>query len=392
MCWHIRGKLGLYLVAAMATAAPFVRGEPVEVARTPVMGWSSWNYYTCKVNEAIVRAAADTLVTTSLATVGYEYVIVDDCWEGERDAAGVIHSNSKFPDMKALSDYVHSKGLKFGLYSSPGPKTCAGFEGSLGHEEQDARTYAEWGIDWLKYDLCSFQGDSAAQIAAYQKMHDALQKTGRKIVYALCQYGNDRVWTWGAAVGGNQWRTSRDITDNYDRMTLNGFGENGLERFAGPGHWNDPDMLEVGNGKMSHDEYITHMSLWCILAAPLLVGTNLTKMTADTLAILANPEVIAVDQDPLGVQGHRVSQEGPLEVWAKPRADGSKAVGLFNRGESVMPITVAFRHLGLSGGAVVRDLWSRKDLGSFPADFTARVPAHGAVLVRIRSSATTPDH
>jgi alpha-galactosidase len=241
-------------------------------------------------------------------------VIVDDCWQGERDAAGVLHPNSKFPDMKALAEYVHRKGLKFGIYSSPGAKTCAGFEGTLGHEAQDAATFAEWGVDWLKYDLCTFKGSAAEQIAAYKKMHDALEKTGRKMVYALCQYGNDRVWTWGSRIGGNQWRTSRDISDNYDRMSLNGFGENGLEKFAGPGHWNDPDMLEVGNGGMSHDEYITHMSLWCMLAAPLLAGNDVTHMTAETLEILTNREIIAIDQDPLGVQGHRISQEGPSRV------------------------------------------------------------------------------
>jgi alpha-galactosidase len=276
-------------------------------------GLEQLNYYSCKVNDEIVRAAADALVSTGMVAAGYRYVIVDDCWQGERDAGGTIHPNSKFPDMKGLSDYVHSKGLKFGIYSSPGPKTCAGFEGSLGHEEQDTKTYGAWGVDWLKYDLCTFQGDTDAQIAAYKKMH------------ALCQYGNHRVWAWGASVGGHQCRTSRDITDNYDRMAMNGFGENGLERFAGPGHWNDPDMLEIGTGKMSHDEYLTHMSLWCILAAPLPAGTDLTKMTPETLAILTNPEVIALDQDTLGVQGHRVSQEGPLEVWVKPWPTAAKA-------------------------------------------------------------------
>jgi alpha-galactosidase len=355
-----------------------------EVAATPVMAWSSWNYYTCKVNDAVVRAEADALVSTNMKAAGYNYVIVDDCWQGERDAAGMLHPNSKFPDMKALADYVHGKGLKFGIYSSPGPKTCAGFEGSLGHEAQDAATFAQWGVDWLKYDLCTFKGSAAEQIAAYKKMHDALEKTGRKVVYALCQYGNDRVWTWGARVGGNQWRTSRDISDNYDRMSLNGFGENGLEKFAGPGHWNDPDMLEVGNGGMSHDEYITHMSLWCILAAPLLAGNNLTRMTAETLEILTNREIIALDQDPLGVQGHRLSQEGPLEVWIKPLADHSTAVAFFNRGETTTPITVSFADLGLTGAVSVRDLWAGNDLGVFREAFTRNVPSHGAVILKVR--------
>ncbi len=348
------------------------------------MGWSSWNHYTCKVNDAIVRAQADALINTGMARLGYRFVIVDDCWQGERDKQGILHPNSKFPDMKALAEYVHSKGLNFGLYSSPGPKTCAGFAGSFGYEEQDAQTFAAWGIDWLKYDYCSFQGDREAQIAAYRRMHDALEKAGRQIVFALCQYGMDEVWTWGNSVGGNQWRTSRDITDSYERMALNGFGEDGLERFAGPGHWNDPDMLEIGNGKMSYDEYLTHMSLWCLLAAPLLAGNNLAEMTPETLRLLTNPEVLAIDQDPLGVQGHRISMEGPLEVWVKPLADGSKAVGLFNRGESTMPITAYFRNTGVGEMARVRDLWARKDLGLFKISFTAQVRKHSVVLVEVK--------
>jgi alpha-galactosidase len=248
----------------------------------------------------------------------------------------------------------------------------------------DAQSYANWGIDYLKYDYCSFQGDFAAQVAAYKKMHDALEKTGRAIVFSLCQYGMDRVWRWGPSVGGNLWRTTDDISDDYDRMAYLGFGQNGLERFAAPGHWNDPDMLEVGNGKMNTDEYRTHMSLWCLLAAPLLAGNDLSKMTPDTLAILTNPEVIAVDQDALGMQGHRVAQEGQLEVWVKLLADGSKAVGLFNRGESVMPVTAHFRDVGVADTASVRDLWEKRHLGVFSSSFTAQVPKHGVVLLKVK--------
>jgi alpha-galactosidase len=315
---------------------------------------------------------------------GYVYVNIDDCWQGKRDEHGTIHPNEKFPDLKALADYVHSKGLKLGIYSSPGPKTCAGYEGSLGHEEQDAQTYAQWGIDYLKYDYCSFKGDTAAQIAAYEKMHDALEATGRPIVFSLCQYGWDRVWSWGASVGGNLWRTTGDISADYERMAYIGFGQNGLERFAGPGHWNDPDMLEVGNGKLTLDENRAHMSLWCILAAPLLAGNDLTKMAPEVLDILTNPEVLAVDQDPAGVQGHRVTQEGPLEVWVKPLADGSKAVGLFNRESTPEPVTALFREIGVGETATVRDLWARKDLGTFKNSFTAVVPKHGVVMVRVK--------
>ncbi len=365
----------------MIAAALAARGE--DVAATPGMGWSSWNYYTCKVNDAMVRAQADALVSSGMKAAGYQYVNVDDCWQGERDTSGVLHPNSKFPDMKALADYVHSKGLKFGIYSSPGPKTCAGFAGSLGHEEQDAATFAKWGVDWLKYDLCTFKGTAEEEIAAYQKMHDALEKTGRKILFAICQYGKDRVWTWGARIGGNQWRTSRDITDSYERMSQNGFGQNGLEKFAGPGHWNDPDMLEVGNGGMSPDEYITHMSLWCLLAAPLLAGNDLTTMSKETLEILTNGELIAIDQDSLGAQGHRLSQEGPLEVWIKLLADHSVAIGLFNRGESEMPLSVSFADLGFTGAVNVRELWQHKDLGAMNGSLTRNVPSHGAVVLRL---------
>ena len=359
------------------------RGQDSMLARTPPMGWNSWNHFACDVSDAVVRAQADALVTTGMRSVGYAYILIDDCWQGTRDDAGYIRPNAKFPDMKALADYIHGKGLKIGIYSSPGPKTCGGYEGSYGHEEQDAETYAVWGMDYLKYDLCSYDG-MGAQIPAYRKMYDALKKTRRPIVYALCQYGMQKGWEWAASVGGNLWRTDDDIRDNYFSMAELGFGQNGLERFAGPGHWNDPDMLEIGNGGMTDDEYRTHMSLWCILAAPLLAGNNLVTMGAATKAILTNPEVIAIDQDPLGVQGHRVTQEGPLEVWMKPLEDGSKAVGLFNRGWGAMPVTVGLRDLGVGGSAAMRDLWARKDLGRFQEIYTALVPQHGVVMIKVK--------
>jgi alpha-galactosidase len=355
-----------------------------ELARTPPMGWNSWNHFACKVTEADVRAAADAMASSGMKDAGYVYVNIDDCWQGQRDEKGVIHPNEKFKDMKALADYVHGKGLKLGIYSSPGPKTCGHHEGSFGHEESDAQTYADWGVDYLKYDYCRPPGDMAGQIVAYRKMHDALVKTGRPIVFALCTGGTDFVWTWATSVGGSLWRTTTDISDSYMNMAYIGFGQNGLERFAGPGHWNDPDMLEVGNGGMKFDEYRTHMSLWCLLAAPLLAGNDLSKMTPETLSILTNPEVIAVDQDPLGVQGHRVAQEGELEVWAKPLADGSKAVGLFNRSYSVMPVTAQFRDIGVGETAAVRDLWEKKDLGVFTSSFTAQVHAHGVVMIKVK--------
>ncbi|HEY6372716.1 MAG TPA: glycoside hydrolase family 27 protein [Candidatus Sulfotelmatobacter sp.] len=356
------------------------------LAATPPMGWNSWNRFACKVTAEDVRAAADAIASNGMKAAGYVYVNIDDCWQGDRDEQGRIRPSAKFPDMKGLVDYIHSKGLKAGIYSSPGPKTCAKYEGSYGHEEQDAQEYAKWGFDYLKYDWCSAEKvyRRSDMTAAYQKMHDALVRAGRPMVYSLCQYGYERVWRWGASVGGNLWRTTEDITDHYDRMSVIGFDQDGLEPFAGAGHWNDPDMLEVGNGGMNHDEYMTHMSLWALLAAPLLAGNDLSKMNQETLDILTNKEVIAVDQDAKGVQGHRVAQEGPLEVWAKPLADGSVAVGLFNRGESTNPITVNFKEVGARSSAQLRDLWQHKDLGSFTGSYTGDVGRHGAILLKIQ--------
>ena len=356
------------------------------LAATPPMGWNSWNHFADQVNDKVIRETADALVSTGLRDAGYVYVNIDDTWQGKRDANGEIHPNEKFPDMKALAEYVHSKGLKLGIYSGPGPRTCAGYEGSLGHEHQDAETYAHWGIDYLKYDWCQQPPQSVDEMkAAYTKMHDALEKTGRPMVFSLCQYGWHKVWEWGPSVGGNLWRTTGDISDRYAAMAEIGFNQNGLEKFAGPGHWNDPDMLEVGNGGINEDEYRTHFSLWAILAAPLIAGNDLSKMTPYTVEILTNREVIAVDQDRAGKQGHRIAQEGPFEVWMKPMSDGTKVVGLFNRQRTTEQITVNFSELGMHGAAAVRDLWLKKDLGAFKDSYSAYVPAHGVVLVRIRA-------
>jgi len=383
----LRGAL-LVLFCAGATTLAFATTPPapkVELAATPPMGWNSWNHFHCGVSDKVVRAEAAAMASDGMKAAGYTYINIDDCWQGKRDAQGNIQPNSRFPDMKALGDYIHSLGLKFGIYSSPGPKTCAGYEGSYGHEAQDARTYASWGVDYLKYDWCSagrvYQPDQME--AAYKKMHDALAATGRPIVYSLCQYGYQRVWSWGPSVGANLWRTTGDISDHYWAMAYIGFGQNGLERFAAPGHWNDPDMLEVGNGGMTADEYRTHMSLWCLLAAPLISGNDLATMTPETLAILANPDVVAVDQDPAGNQGYRVWQEGSLEIWVKVMADRSRVVGLFNRGYTPESMTVQFSQIGVGDTENVRDLWERRDLGTMHDSFTATVPRHGVVLVRI---------
>jgi alpha-galactosidase len=295
--------------------------------------------------------------------------------------------------MKALADFVHSKGLKLGIYSSPGSLTCAKFEGSLGHELQDARTYAAWGIDYLKYDLCGLRTEMKAaptpeaahkiMFDAYIKMRDALRSTGRPIVYSLCQYGNDAVWEWGTSVGGSLWRTTGDITDKYARMAEIGFSQAGLARFAGPGHWNDPDMLEVGNGGMNTEEYRTHMSLWAILAAPLLAGNDLSTMTLETIALLTNRDVIAVDQDAAGKQGDRVSAEGPIEIWVRSLADGSKAVGVFNRHPAPLTTKVDFSKLGFAHAVKARDIWQSKDMGTISAPYTVTIPGHGVLFMKV---------
>jgi alpha-galactosidase len=369
--------------------------QSAELAATPPMGWNSWNHFAEKVTDADVRSAADAMVTSGMRDAGYIYVNVDDSWEGQRDAQGNIHPNGKFPDMKALGDYVHSKGLKFGIYSSPGPKTCGGYEGSYGHEQQDANTYASWGVDFLKYDLCSYmdimklhdphqdpQKALASMQEAYRKMHEALLNTHRHIVYSLCQYGVGAVWEWGAQVGGNMWRTTDDIRDNYSSMALIGFSQAGLEKFAGPGRWNDPDMLEIGNGGMSPDHYRSQMSLWAILAAPLLAGNDLSKMDETTKSILINKEVIAVDQDKLGIQGSRIR---PPQIWMKPLSDGSKAVALFNFvvDDEAEPLTLQFEDVGFSGPVHVRDLWAHKELGVLHDSYTVTVPQGGVVMLRI---------
>jgi len=367
------------------------------VALTPPLGWNSWNCFACDVNDLNVRSAADAMVNSGLIQHGWTYINIDDCWEAGRDADGKILANNKFPDMKALTDYVHAKGLKIGLYSSPGPKTCAGFTASYEHELKDAQRYAEWGFDYLKYDWCSYgniapRPDHAQLLKPYQVMRDALAQAPRDIVFSLCQYGMGNVWEWGAEVGGNCWRTTGDITDTWSSMSGIGFNQAGHEKFAGPGHWNDPDMLVVGYvgwsanvrpTRLTPNEQYTHISLWCLLNSPLLIGCDMTKLDEFTLGLLTNDEVIDVSQDPLGRQAGRVAKKGQLEVWAKDMEDGSKAVGLFNRGEDPAPIRVNWSDLGLTGEHTVRDLWRQADLPAATDGFEATVGRHGVVLLRI---------
>jgi alpha-galactosidase len=385
------------ITALIFTSLPLAAQQ---LAQTPPMGWNSWNWFAGKVTDADIRKAADLMVSSGMRDAGYVYVNIDDTWQGKRDANGIIHANEKFPDMKALADYVHSKGLKIGIYSSPGPKTCAGYEGSLGHEEQDAKTYAEWGIDYLKYDLCSFHNnmrqahpdDPRAQNQmmrdAYMKMHQAILKTGRPMVYSLCQYGFDQSWQWAPEVGGNLWRTTDDINATYDRMLLIALNQAGLAKYAGPGHWNDPDMLEVGNGKLTHDENITHMTMWAILAAPLIAGNNFTEMNDDVRSILTNKEVIAIDQDKLGKQGDRVWAGDQVEIWSRPLADGSVALAILNVSHdrhAMHALRLHLKEAGFpSGTAHARDVWAHKDLGVLKDTDVFTLPRHGAVMLKLK--------
>jgi len=369
------------------------------LAKTPPMGWNSWNHFARRVTEQDVKNAADALVSSGMRDAGYIYVNIDDTWEGKRDASGMLNANEKFPDMKGLGDYLHARGLKFGIYSSPGPLTCARFAGSYGHEQQDADLYASWGVDYLKYDLCSYgilmdaaatdhpdQPNIANQMMhdAYVKMRRALDHTGRPIILSLCQYGQDDVWKWGATVGGNLWRTTGDINDTYDRMATIGFGQAGLAPYAAPGHWNDPDMLEVGNGHMTVDEYRTHMSLWAILAAPLLAGNDLSQMTAETKSLLMNKDVIAIDQDALGKQGDRVQKSDEQETWTRQLSGGAVAVGFFNRSTSAVPLQLSLSDIGLKPAREIRDVWGGAHISPKKDGVTANVPAHGVVLLIIK--------
>lgn len=368
------------------------------LARTPPMGWNSWNKFQDVFDDATVRQMADAMVSSGMAKAGYTYIVVDEGWTSGRDANGNIVGNGKFPNMKALADYVHSKGLKIGIYSSPGPQSCSGkmgggYQGSLGHEEQDARTFAGWGYDYLKYDWCSagsvYGNTREEHQGAYQKMGEALLKTGRPMVYSLCQYGAADVWKWGAKTGGNLWRTTFDIGDRWESMERIGFAQIDIAGYTQPGHWSDPDMLEVGNGGMTADEYRTHMSLWCMLSAPLMAGNDLRTMTEETKSILMNPDLIAIDQDrdPKPVQ--RLSQQGKSEVLVRPLSGNAFAVGLYNRGDK--PAEIGFRwdalkfNTGLYGfrRLQAQDLWKHEPVQVSGDTYAATVPSHGVVLLRV---------
>jgi len=436
------------------------------ISLTPALGWNSWNCFAGAVDDAKVRGAADAMVSSGLIDHGWTYINIDDCWEAGRDTNGMIQSNQKFPDMKALSDSIHSKGLKFGIYSSPGPKTCAGYTASYQYEDQDAEQYGKWGVDYVKYDWCSYgkvantirtskyaallPADDAAKLKSltderaaievtpgnkrteeqksrlkaidgefkgiigklkpddrerielevvqepYAVFRKSLDKVKRDILFSYCQYGMGKVWEWGEKLGGNSWRTTGDITDTWKSMSGIGFSQDGHEKFAGPGHWNDPDMLVVGQvgwghthpSRLTPDEQYTHMSLWALLSSPLLIGCDMSQLDDFTKSLLSNDEVLDVNQDPLGKPAGRISMNGTVQVWARSLEDGSKAVGLFNLGDQPASVSVSWQELGIKGPQIVRDLWRQKDLGSFADRFETSVPSHGVLLVKIRPAGT----
>jgi alpha-galactosidase len=387
------------------------------LALTPHMGWNSWYVWENHVTDKIMRAAADAMVSSGMIDHGYMYVNIDDCWSvkpdsqdstligAPRDNNGMINPNKRFPDMKAMTDYIHSLGLKAGIYTSPGELTCGGYVGAYGYEEKDVERYVEWGYDFLKYDWCSYSKigntDNMQDLQKpYILMGDLLKKQNRDIILNLCQYGMGDVWKWGKQVGGQSWRTAGDLGGSFKgiakalfRDGFDVYSRDSLHLFAGPGGWNDPDYLLLGylsnwNGEtvptpLTPNEQYTHVSLWSIVAAPLIFSGDITRMDDFTLSLLTNDEIIEVDQDPLGIPGYRVKKDGELEVWKRVLEDGSIAVGLFNRGEKPATITAEWADLGISGKQRVRDLWRQKELGTSEGKFTAEAGRHGAVMIRM---------
>jgi len=384
--------LGIAAVGFLVAAAQ-MRALDNGLARTPPMGWNSWNKFACNVSEDLIRQAADAMVSSGMRDAGYQYIVIDDCWQVDRDAQGNIVADAQhFPSgMKALADYVHAKGLKFGIYSDAGTGTCQNRPGGRGYEFQDARQYAAWGVDYLKYDWCNHSTQDSA--ASYSIMRDALKKSGRPIVFSLCEWGSTKPWLWAGDIG-NLWRSTGDITDKWDTgEKQDGLGlvqildlQDGLQSYAGPGHWNDPDMLEVGNGKLTLDENRVHMGMWAMLAAPLLAGNNLSQLTPEITAVLTNREVIAIDQDPLGKQAERIFAEGPIEIWSRPLADGGRALAIFNFGEDesfLRGIPLHLKEAGAGSGWKARDIWAAKDLGPIGDDYKFTLKRHASLLLRL---------
>ncbi len=364
------------------------------LALTPPMGWNSWNHFKCdQVNEEVIRDMADAMVSSGMKDAGYEYIIIDDCWQIGRDDDGVIIVDSvKFPSgIAALADYIHSKGLKFGIYSDAGTHTCEGRPGSKGHEIQDALTYAAWGVDYLKYDWCNTEGQEP--IESYKIMRDALFKAGRPVVFSICEWGYSKPWEWAGEVG-HLWRTTQDITDSWDgAQRFNQLGwtvilqqQVGLEKYAGPGHWNDPDMLEVGNEGLTINEARAHFTMWCMLAAPLITGNDLKNMSEEIKVILTHRELIAINQDPLGRQGFRVYDEGNFEIWQKPLSNDNLAICLLNLGSRDKEYSIHWGKLKMKdfdGTYLVSNLWNDEIVGDTSGSHAVNVGGHDVAVFRL---------
>jgi alpha-galactosidase len=393
------------LLICLVLTVQYSFGQKFDLAKTPPMGWNSWNTFACDINEDLIRKTADVMVSSGMKDAGYQYINLDDCWHGQRDAQGFIHEDAtRFPSgIKALADYVHSKGLKIGIYSDAGTQTCGGKPGSRGHEYQDAITYANWGIDYLKYDWCYTDGLNAEE--AYKTMRDAIYSAGRPMVFSICEWGQSKPWTWAATVG-HSWRTTGDIGNCFDCEI--GYGtwsklsvlaildkQMELRKYAGPGHWNDPDMLEVGNG-LSASENRAHFSLWCMLAAPLMAGNDIRNMSADVHDILTNKEVIAINQDPLGIQCYKMFARGNFEVYAKPMSNNEVAICFLNRGETPVSFDFNWKDFSISDGISglnydfgktvfkLRDCWQKKDIGSTSIPFKSTIQPHDVILLRVK--------
>ena len=369
------------------------------IGLTPAMGWNSWNCWALSVSDEKVKASAK-MMADKLADHGWTYINIDDGWEAKRNAEGEILPNSKFPDMKGLSDYVHSLGLKIGIYSSPGTLTCGGYMASYLHEEQDAKTYGAWNIDYLKYDWCSYDkiAPQKRSLDDYKKpyivMRNALNKVNRDILYSFCQYGMGDVWKWGAETGGNSWRTTGDIEDTWSSLSWIGFSQVKSAAYAKPGHFNDPDMLVVGkvgwgpslhDTRLTPDEQYTHISLWALLSAPLLIGCDMSQLDDFTLSLLTNDEVLAIDQDALGKSAEKVSATGNLQVWVKELQDGTRAIGVFNLDSKAIKTNISFAEIKMPAQLKLRDLWRQKDLGLFKNSFPVSVPSHGVLLFKTQA-------
>ena len=380
--------IGVIAFLALNSSAQKFEG----LAKTPPMGWNSWNKFNCNVSEELLMGMADAMVSSGMKDAGYEYVVIDDCWQVSRDENGnIVADKDKFPHgIKYLADYIHSKGLKFGIYSCAGSKTCAGRPGGRGHEFQDAIMYAKWGVDYLKYDWCNTTTQDAK--ATYATMRDGLYTAGRPIVFSLCEWGVSKPWEWASSVG-HLWRSTPDISDSWNSM-INIVGlEKELSKYAGPGHWNDPDMLEVGNGRMTNEEYKTHFAMWCMLAAPLIAGNDLQKMTPETKAILLNKDLIAIDQDTLGRQATCYRDNGDYQIWVKPLVNNEKAVCLLNKSDEKKSVLVDFALLsqinsGRRGGSTtfqnyrIKDLWEHKDLDLKENALYIELDPHSAKVYR----------